>query len=79
VTHLVIQGTEPKYTGGLSVSSLITRHQAPTTYGAFRLNNEVVHLLLTRHTFIWFVEWNELIHHHLIPCKLIISICMRKE
>ena len=29
---------------------------------------------------IWFVELNELIHHHLIPHKLIIiSICMRNE
>ena len=33
--------------------------------------------LLTPHFFIWFVEWNELIHKHLIPHKLIISICMR--
>jgi hypothetical protein len=28
---------------------------------------------------IWFVEWNELIHHQLIPHKITISICMRNE
>jgi hypothetical protein len=30
------------------------------------LRNEVVHHLLTPHFFVWFVEWSELIHHHLI-------------
>jgi len=29
--------------------------------------------------FIRFIEWNELIHHHLIPYKLIISICKKNE
>ena len=29
--------------------------------------------------FYWFVEWNRLMHHHLIPHKLIISICMKNE
>jgi len=47
--------------------------------GVFGLRNEVIHLLLTPHFCIWFVEWNELIYHHLIPHKLIISICMRNE
>ena len=28
--------------------------------------------LLTPHFIVWFVEWNELIHHHLIPRRLII-------
>jgi hypothetical protein len=28
---------------------------------------------------IWLVQWNELIHYHLIPYKLIISICIRNE
>jgi hypothetical protein len=39
----------------------------------------MIHLLLTSHIFIWFVEYNELIHHHFIPRKLIISIYMRSE
>jgi hypothetical protein len=43
----------------------------------FGLRNEVIHLLLTPHFFIWFVEYNGLIHHHHIPHKLIISIYMR--
>jgi hypothetical protein len=40
--------------------------------------NEVIHLLLTPHFFIWFVEYNGLIHHHLIPHKLIISVIPHK-
>jgi hypothetical protein len=28
---------------------------------------------------IWFMKWNELIYHHLIPHKLIISILIRNE
>jgi hypothetical protein len=39
----------------------------------------VVHFLLTAHFFIWLEEWNELIHHHLIPHELIISICTNNE
>jgi hypothetical protein len=31
------------------------------------LRNDVVHYLLTPHFFVWFVEWSELINHHLIP------------
>jgi len=34
-----------------------------------------VHHILT-HLFVWFVEWNGLIHHSLIPHKLVISIGM---
>jgi hypothetical protein len=34
--------------------------------GVFGLRNDVVHHLLTPHFFVWFVEWSELIHHHLI-------------
>jgi hypothetical protein len=33
----------------------------------FGLRNKIVHCLLSSHFFIWFVEWNELIYHHLIP------------
>jgi hypothetical protein len=33
----------------------------------FGLRNDLVHLFLTPHFFIWFVEWIELIHHHPIP------------
>jgi hypothetical protein len=36
-------------------------------YGVFGLRNEIVHHLLTSHFFVWFVEWSELIYHHLIP------------
>jgi hypothetical protein len=46
-------------------------------YSVFGLRNEVIHLFLTSHFFIWFMEYNELIHHHLIPRKLIISTYMR--
>jgi hypothetical protein len=31
----------------------------------FGLSNELVYHLLT--SFVWFVEWNEVIHHYLIP------------
>jgi hypothetical protein len=37
------------------------------TNGVFGLKNYIVHHLLTPHFFVWFVEWSELIHHHLIP------------
>jgi hypothetical protein len=40
-------------------------------YRAFGLRNKLVHYLLTLH-FVWLVEWKGLIHHHLIPHKLII-------
>jgi hypothetical protein len=33
----------------------------------FGLRNDVVYHLLTPHFFVWFVEWSELIYHHLIP------------
>jgi hypothetical protein len=36
-------------------------------YTVFGLRNELVHHLPTPQIFVWFVEWNELIHHHLIP------------
>jgi hypothetical protein len=36
-------------------------------YRLFGLRNELVHHLLTPNFFVWFVEWNELIHYHLIP------------
>jgi hypothetical protein len=41
-----------------------TKHSINTVFG---LRNELVHPLLTPHFFVWFVEWNELIHHHIIP------------
>lgn len=42
----------------------------------FDLRNGVVHCLLT-HFFVWFVERNGLIHHHLTSHKLIVSIITR--
>jgi hypothetical protein len=30
----------------------------------FGMRNELVHHLFTSHFFVWFAEWNELIHHH---------------
>jgi hypothetical protein len=36
-----------------------------------------MHQLLTPHFFVCFVDWNELIHHHFIPYRLIISNNMR--
>jgi len=35
-------------------------------YSVFGLRSELAHHLLTPHFFVWFVEWNGLIHHHLI-------------
>jgi hypothetical protein len=32
----------------------------------FGLRIELVHHLLTPYFFVWFVEWNESIHHYLI-------------
>jgi hypothetical protein len=40
------------------------------------LINDVVHHLLTPHFFVWFVEWSELIHHHLIPRSYLFSTNM---
>ena len=33
----------------------------------FGLRNKLVHYLQIPYFFIWFVKWNRLIHHHLIP------------
>jgi hypothetical protein len=41
--------------------------------------NKVVHHFDTPHFVIWFVEWNELFHHHFIPHSLIISNDMKNE
>jgi hypothetical protein len=49
------------------------------TYSVFGLRNKVVPHLLTHHFLVWFVEWNELIHHHFIPHRLIISNNMGNE
>jgi hypothetical protein len=43
----------------------------------FGLRNDLVHRLLTPHFFVWFVEWIELIHHHLIPYSYLVSTNMR--
>jgi hypothetical protein len=45
----------------------------------FGLRNDLVHRLLTPHFFVWFVEWIELIHHHLIPYSYLVSTNMRNE
>jgi hypothetical protein len=45
----------------------------------FGLRNDVAHRFFTPHILVWFLEWNELIHHHFIPHKLIISNNMRNE
>jgi hypothetical protein len=45
----------------------------------FGLRNDLVHRLLTPHFFIWFVEWIELIHHHLIPYSYLVSTNMRHK
>jgi hypothetical protein len=47
--------------------------------GVFGLRNVIVYYLLTTHFFVWFMKWNELIHHHFIPHKLIISNNARNE
>jgi hypothetical protein len=36
-------------------------------FRVFGLRIELVHHLLIPHFFVWFVEWNVLIHHHPIP------------
>jgi hypothetical protein len=48
-------------------------------YKLFGLRNDLVHRLLTPHFFVWFVEWIELIHHHLIPYSYLVSTNMRNE
>jgi hypothetical protein len=45
----------------------------------FGLRNDLVHRLLTLHFFVWFVEWIELIHHHLIPYSYLVSTNIRHE
>jgi hypothetical protein len=53
--------------------------QAQETNKLFGLRNDLVHRLLTPHFFVWFVEWIELIHHHLIPYSYLVSTNMRNE
>jgi hypothetical protein len=49
-------------------SKKIQRHYGKwLVCGVFGLRNYIVHHLLTPHFFVWFVEWSELIHHHLNP------------
>jgi hypothetical protein len=48
-------------------------------YKLFGLRNNLIHRLLTPHFFVWFVEWIELIHHHLIPYSYLVSTNMRNE
>jgi hypothetical protein len=48
-------------------------------YKLFGLRNDLVHHLLTLYFFVWFVEWIELIHHHLIPYSYLVSSNMRIE
>jgi hypothetical protein len=43
------------------------------------LRNDLILRLLTPHFFVWFVEWIELIHHHLIPYSYLVSTNMRNE
>jgi hypothetical protein len=38
------------------------------------LSNELVHHLLIPYFFVWFMKWNGLMYHHIIPHKLIIRI-----
>ena len=45
-------------------------------YRVFGLRKESI--IYPFHTFfVWFVEWNRLMHHHLIPHKLMSSTSMR--
>jgi hypothetical protein len=62
------------------------RRQHGATYGSrgnifklFGLRNDLIHRLLTPHFFVWFVEWIELIHHHLISYSYLVSTNMRHE
>jgi hypothetical protein len=58
---------------------VVGRLQSTTTGEThpIHLVTEVIHLLLTPYFFIWFVEYNGMIHHHPIPHKLLISIHMK--
>jgi hypothetical protein len=49
------------------------------TFRVFGLRIDIVHHLLTPHFFVWFVEWSELIHHHLIPHSKLFSTNMWNE
>lgn len=35
-------------------------------YKVFGLKNKLVHHFFTSYFFVWFIKYNELIHHHLI-------------
>jgi hypothetical protein len=61
---------------GISPSSSL---RALFLYKLFGLRNDLVHRLLTPHFFVWFVEWIELIHHHLIPYSYLVSTNIRNE
>jgi hypothetical protein len=45
----------------------------------FCLISELVYHLLTSHVFIWFVEWNEFIHHYIIHHSYLGSTNMRNK
>jgi hypothetical protein len=47
--------------------------KARHTYRLFGWRIELVHHFLTPHFFVWFVEWNESIHHHLITYSYLVS------
>jgi hypothetical protein len=49
----------------------------PPIYKVFGLRNNLVQHLLAPHFFVWFVEWNGLIHHHLIPHSWLVGTNMR--
>jgi hypothetical protein len=49
------------------------------TIKLFGLRNDLIYRLLTPHFFVWFVEWIELIHHHLIPYNYLVSTNMRNK
>jgi hypothetical protein len=46
------------------ITTVLSERQSNRVFG---LRNKSIHHLLTPHFFVWFVELNELIHHHLIP------------
>jgi hypothetical protein len=39
----------------------------------------MIHRLLTPHFFVWFVQWIELIHHHLILYSYLVNTNMRNK
>jgi hypothetical protein len=51
--------------GSFGGINLLWLFQLAFCNGVFGLRN-VVHHLLSPHFFVWFVEWSELIYHHLI-------------